>query len=62
MHTFSMTVRRPHALLVALVALLAVAAAGCGGSAVAVPELASFTSVAQKSSAADSARFGSSSR
>ena len=36
---------------------LAVAAAGCGGSAVAVPELSSFTQVAQKSSAADSARF-----
>jgi len=32
-------------------------ATGCGGSAVAVPELASFASVAQKSSAADSARF-----
>ena len=52
-----MTVRRSHALLAALVALLAVTAAGCGGSAVAVPELASFNSVAQKSSAADSARF-----
>ena len=36
---------------------LAVAAAGCGGSAVAVPELTSLTQVAQKSSAADSARF-----
>ena len=32
-------------------------AAGCGGSAVAVPELSSFTKVAQTSSAADSARF-----
>lgn len=32
-------------------------AAGCGGSSVAIPELASFTSVAQKSSSADSARF-----
>lgn len=57
MHTFSMTVRRPIALLAALVALLAVVAAGCGGSAVAVPELTSLTPVAQKSSAADSARF-----
>ena len=44
MHTSSMTVRRPTALLAALVALLAVAAAGCGGSAVAVPELTSLTS------------------
>jgi hypothetical protein len=52
-----MTVRRPHALLAALLALIAVAAAGCGGSAVAIPELASFESVAQKSSTADSARF-----
>jgi len=52
-----MTVRRPHALLAALVALLAVAGAGCGGSAVAIPELASFESVAQNSSTADSARF-----
>jgi hypothetical protein len=39
------------------VALLAVAVAGCGGSAVAVPELTSLTPVAQKSAAADSARF-----
>ena len=36
---------------------LAVVAAGCGGSAVAVPELSSFTNVAQTSAAADSARF-----
>lgn len=57
MHTVSMTVRRPHALFAALVALLAVAVAGCGGSAVAVPELTSLTPVAQTSSAADSARF-----
>jgi hypothetical protein len=57
MHTFSMTVRRPHVLLAALAALLAVAVAGCGGSAVGVPELTSFETVAQKSSSADSARF-----
>ena len=52
-----MIVLRPRALLAALVVLLAVAAAGCGGSAVGVPELTSLTSVAQKSSAADSAKF-----
>ena len=57
MHTSCMTVRRPHALLVALVALLAVGAAGCGTASEAVPELTSFASVAQQSSAADSARF-----
>ena len=58
MHTLGMSVRRPHAILVAaFVAVLAVAAAGCGGSAVAVPELSSLTEVAQKSSAADTARF-----
>ena len=57
MHTSSMIALRPRALLAALVALLAVAAAGCGGSTVAVPELTSLTSVAQKSSAADSAKF-----
>ena len=52
-----MTVWRLRALVAALVAVLAIAAAGCGSSAVAIPELSSFTSVAQKSSAADSARF-----
>lgn len=57
MHTSSMTVLRPRFLLAALVALLAVAAAGCGGSTVAVPELTSLTSVAQRSSATDSAKF-----
>jgi hypothetical protein len=57
MHTCSVTVRRPHFLLVALAAVLAVVAAGCGGSSVAIPELTSFSSVAQKSSSADSARF-----
>ena len=57
MHTSSMTRWRPHVLVAALVAALAVVAAGCGTSAVAVPELASFRTVAQKSSAADSARF-----
>ena len=57
MHTSSMTRWRLHALAAALVAVLAVVAAGCGSSAIAVPELSSFTTVAQKSSAADSARF-----
>lgn len=57
MHTFSVTPRRSHALLAALVALAAVIAAGCGGSATAIPELSSFTNAAQTSAAADSARF-----
>jgi hypothetical protein len=58
MHTCSVIVRRPHVLLAALAVILAaVVAAGCGGSSVAIPELASFTAVAQKSSSADSARF-----
>jgi hypothetical protein len=57
MHTSSVTVRRTHALGAALLALLAVIAAGCGDSAVAVPELSSFTNVAHTSSAADSATF-----
>jgi hypothetical protein len=57
MHTCSVTVRRPHALLAALVAAVAVVATGCGSSSVAIPELTSFASVAQKSSSADSARF-----
>lgn len=52
-----MTVRRPHALLAALVAVLVLAASGCGGSAVAVPELTSLTQIAQKSSATETARF-----
>ena len=52
-----MTFRRPHALTAALVVLAAVVAAGCGGSAVAIPELTSLTPAAQKSAAADSARF-----
>ena len=57
MHTYGMTVWRFPTLFAALSVVLAVAAAGCGSSAVAVPELTSFTPVAQKSSAADSARF-----
>jgi len=57
MHTAKVIVRRSHALVAALVALLAVIAAGCGASDVAVPELTSFTNVAQTSSAADSASF-----
>jgi hypothetical protein len=52
-----MIVRRPYALLTALAAALALAASGCGGSAVAVPELTSLTQIAQTSSATDSARF-----
>ena len=52
-----MTLRRSHALLATLVALVAVAVAGCGGSATAIPELSSFTNAAQASAAADSARF-----
>jgi len=52
-----MTVRRSHVLVASLVAVLALAATGCGGSAVAIPELTSLTQVAQKSSAADTARF-----
>jgi hypothetical protein len=52
-----MIVRRPSAIFAALVAVLAVAASGCGGSAVAVPELTSLTQIAQKSSATDTARF-----
>jgi hypothetical protein len=39
------------------VAVLAVLAAGCGGSATGIPELTSFTSIAAKSSSAESARF-----
>ncbi len=52
-----MIVRRSHALLAALAALIAVVSAGCGGSASAIPKLSSFTSAAQASAAADSARF-----
>ena len=57
MHTSSVNVRTPLAVIAALVALLAAVAAGCGGSAMAVPELSSFTNAAQTSAAADSARF-----
>lgn len=52
-----MTVRRPHVIFAALVAGLALAVAGCGGSTVAVPELTSLTQVAQRSAATDTARF-----
>jgi len=52
-----MTVRRLSAPLAALVAVLALAAAGCGGQAVAIPELTSLTQVAQTSSAVETARF-----
>jgi hypothetical protein len=49
--------RRSHLVFAALVALLALVAAGCGGSSVGVPELTSFTTAADKSSSADTARF-----
>ncbi len=57
MHTASVIARRSHALVAALVVLAAVLAAGCGGTTGAVPELSSFTNVAQTSAAADSASF-----
>jgi hypothetical protein len=57
MHTSSVNVRTPLAVIAALVVVLAAVAAGCGGSTMAVPELSSFTNVAQTSAAADSARF-----
>jgi hypothetical protein len=57
MHTGSVIVRRSRVTVAALVALLAVVAAGCSGSTAAVPELSSFTNVAQTSAAADSASF-----
>ena len=57
MHTPSVIARRSHALVAALVVLAAVLAAGCGGTTGAVPELSSFTNVAQTSAAADSASF-----
>src|SRR6476659_7133255 len=57
MHTASVITRRSHALVAALVVLAAVLAAGCGGTTGAVPELSSFTNVAQTSAAADSASF-----
>ena len=52
-----MNVRRPHLLFAALAAVLALVAAGCGGSSVGVPELTSFTTAANTSSSADTARF-----
>jgi hypothetical protein len=57
MHTASVIARRSHALVAAVVVLAAVLAAGCGGAAGVVPELSSFTNVAQTSAAADSASF-----
>ena len=57
MHTGSVILPRSHVIVAALVALLAVIAAGCSGSTAAVPELSSFTNVAQTSAAADSASF-----
>lgn len=49
--------RRLQLLLLSVVAVIVVAAAGCGGTSVAIPELTSFDTVAAKSSSADSARF-----
>ncbi len=49
--------RRLLAPIVVLVAVLGLVASGCGGSQVAVPELASFTTVAQSSASSDSAQF-----
>ncbi len=43
--------------VVVLVAFLGLVASGCGGSQVAIPELTSFTSVAQSSASSDSAQF-----
>jgi hypothetical protein len=57
MHTLIVVVRRLHLVLTAAVGALALVAAGCGGSSVAVPELTSFTSAASASSSADSAKF-----
>ena len=51
-----MTVRR-FPLLAAVVAALAVLAAGCGGSSGSIPELASLTQVANTSASADTAKF-----
>lgn len=51
-----MTVRR-FPLLAAVVAALALVAAGCGGSSGSIPELASLTQVAKTSASADTAKF-----
>jgi hypothetical protein len=52
-----MTVRPPFTLLAALVAALALLAAGCGGTTATVHELASFKQVQRASVASGSARF-----
>lgn len=57
MHTVDVVVRRSHLVLAILIALLALVASGCGTTSVAAPELTSFTTAAQASAAADSARF-----
>ena len=57
MHNPIVHVRRLHLVLAALVGVLALVVSGCGGSTVAVPELTSFTSAADASSTADSAKF-----
>jgi hypothetical protein len=57
MHTLIVPLRRLHLVFAALVGGLALVASGCSGSSVAVPELTSFTSAANASSTADSAKF-----
>ena len=57
MHTASVIVRRSHALVAALVVLAAVRRRRLRRLDRAVPELSSFTNVAQTSAAADSASF-----
>ena len=52
-----MTMRRLPVPLAALVAALALAASGCGGSQTAIPELASLTQVASTSAATETAKF-----
>jgi len=48
---------RRFSLLAALVVALGLVASGCGGSAGAIPELASLTQVAKSSASADTAKF-----
>lgn len=56
-HTVDVVVRRTHLVLAVLIVALALLGSGCGTSSVAVPELTSFTTAAQASVAADTARF-----
>ena len=52
-----MTVRRLSIALAALVVALGLVTSGCGGSASAIPELASLTQAANSSASADTAKF-----